>query len=408
MTVDSPSASRLTNADGLLTYDYSKDFGPFNGRVWMNTAAQGPLPKVAAAAARKAIDDKIDPRRIVPDLFLSTAEALRLALARFLNATLDDVFLGNSATYGMHIVANGLRWREGDEILVVVGDYPACVYPWLPLRKRGVKVTAIRPRGRWIDADELVDHLTSKSRLFCTNWVNSFQGHALNIEALAKACHERGSLFVLNAAQGVGTLPLDVSVTDVDVIAGCGYKWMLGPYGTGFGWIAPQLHDLLEHDPSYWYAMASDEEGATEQATRHGFRADLEYAPRTDLPRAARFDVFNTPNFLNFIPWRASLEYMLAQGLENIYSHNMLLVRTLLEGISTDRYEIVSPENGSGVSTLVVIAHRERERTQKVHAGLVESGIDVTYRFGSLRISPHLHNTVEDVERVTAALARLA
>ena len=390
----------------MTSHDYSTDFGPFAGRVWMNTALQGPLPSVAVGAARKAIQDKIDPRRIVPDLFLRTAEDLRMTLARFVNASVDDVFLGNSATYGMHIVANGLSWKDGDEVLVVVGDYPACVYPWLPLQKRGVKVTAIRPQNRWIDPDELSTHLSANTKVFCTNWVNPFRGHALDIEGLAKVCHERGTLFVMNGAQGVGALPLDVSVTDVDVVAGCGYKWMLGPYGTGFGWIAPHLHDMLEDDPCYWYAMASDEEGSTEHAARHGFRADLEYAPRTDLPRAARFDVFNTPNFLNFIPWRASLEYMLAQGLDNVHAHSMSLVQALLEGIPRDTYEIVSPEDGSGVSTVVVISHRERQKTQEVHAALSESGVDVTYRHGLLRLSPHLQNTLEDVERVIAALVR--
>lgn len=388
-----------------ITADFSADFGPFHGRVWMNAASQGPLPKVAVAAAIKAIEDKVDPRRIEPALFVSTAEDLRASLAALLNASIHEVFLGNSATYGMHVVANALEWNDGDEVLVVAGDYPACAYPWLPLQRHGVRVRAIEPRGRWLEPEELADHLTSSTKLVCTNWVNSFEGHALDIEALADTCHEQDAIFVLNGAQAVGVKAFDATTTNVDVLSGCGYKWLLGPYGTGFGWVASRIRDRLVHDHAYWYAMASDVEGNTETGARHAFRADLEYSPRDDLPTLARLDLFNTPNFLNFIPWRASIEYLLAHGREGIQTHVDSLVERLIGGLP-DSYDLISPTDEMHRSSLVVI-RPHGQRTPEVHAGLRSSGIDVTHRHGLLRLSPHVYNTASDVDRVLACLARL-
>jgi len=388
--------------------DYSADFGDLDGRTWMNAAGQGPLPRCAAEVAYAAVADKMNPRKITPGLYLSAAEGLRHSLAELLNGNVDDIFLGNSVTYGLSVVANGLEWSPGDEVVVVVGDYPTCAYPWLPLRKRGVTVRAVRPSGAFLTPEDLAGSLSPRTRVFCTNWVNSFLGHALDTEGIGQVCAANGTLFVLNAAQAAGARALDVTAASADMISGCGYKWLCGPYGTGFGWLAPKMHDLLTTDPCYWYAMASDEDGSTEAAARHSFRADLQFAPRTDLPKAARFDVFNTPNFLTFMPWRESLDYLNKIGIGRIAEHDKRLVAALLDGIPRGSLVVNSPEDDEHSSTLVVVAHRDPSRTAQVASALSGAGIDVTFRFGNIRISPHIYNTMNEVDKVAEILKSAA
>ncbi len=131
-------------------HSWHTEFGPFED-VWLNTAHQGALPRAAVAAAHEALSWKVAPSRLADDSFERVPGRLRQAISRLLNVPADEVILGNSTSYGLHVVANGIRWNAGDEVLVVDGDFPATVYPWLPLRERGVTVRLIRPRGAVID-----------------------------------------------------------------------------------------------------------------------------------------------------------------------------------------------------------------------------------------------------------------
>src|SRR5215472_3527869 len=126
---------------------YAQDFGPFDGRVWLNSAHQGPMPRVAVEAARKAIEQKARPFHIANDAFFQVPVRLRTALGKLVRADPNDIILGNSTTYGLDLLANGMRWRPGDEVLLVDGDYPANIYPWMVLRDQGVTVRYIKTAG---------------------------------------------------------------------------------------------------------------------------------------------------------------------------------------------------------------------------------------------------------------------
>jgi len=110
-----------------------QSFGPFEGRAWLNAAHQGPLPHAAIAAARRALDSKISPRLIADEDFYEVPNRLRGVLAQFVGGRPEEIVLGNSATYGIQLIANGLTWREGDEVLVPAGDFPATILPWTTL-----------------------------------------------------------------------------------------------------------------------------------------------------------------------------------------------------------------------------------------------------------------------------------
>jgi len=176
-----------------------EDFGPFDGRIWLNCAHQGPLPRVAFEAAQEALFWKIAPHRIADDAFNSVPLRLKNALARLINAPAEDIILGNSTSYGLHLLANGIPWRAGDEVLLVEGDFPANILPWLGLRKRGVVVRLIPPRDAVLQADELQENFTERTKLFCMSWVNSFTGHAADVQSLGAVCRANSVLLVISS-----------------------------------------------------------------------------------------------------------------------------------------------------------------------------------------------------------------
>lgn len=121
------------------------ELGPFDGRVWLNTAHQGPLPRPAVHASAWAAELKAVPHQIGDDDFIQVPERLRALLARLVGSAPEQIVLGNSTSYGLHLVANGLPWRDGDEVLVIAGDYPATILPWQRLALLRVQVAVRAP-----------------------------------------------------------------------------------------------------------------------------------------------------------------------------------------------------------------------------------------------------------------------
>ena len=197
----------------------SDRFGPFDG-IWLSTAHQGALPRAAVEAAHQALSWKISPNRLNEDSYGAVIGGLKQALGGLVNAPAEDIILGNSASYGMHLFANGLPLNSGDEVLLVDGDFPATIYAWLPLERHGVKPRFIKPAGAVVTAEEVADQITPQTRVFCTNWVNSFTGCAAPMEAIGAVCRERDVTFILNIFQAVGARPIDLATAPVDGVTG--------------------------------------------------------------------------------------------------------------------------------------------------------------------------------------------
>ncbi len=366
-------------------------FGPFDGRVWLNCAHQGPLPQKAAAAAREAIDQKVNPHLIRDADFVEVPKSLKNSLARMIGANPEDVILGNSASYGLHVLRNGIQWQAGDEVLVVNGDFPATIHPWLGLQDGKVRVRLLTPSRLSLTVDEFSRAVTPATRLFCVSWVNSFNGSVLDIRAFGRFCRERGIIFVVNGSQGIGAQQLDVQCEPIDALVSCGYKWLCGPYGTGFCWITPELRSELKPTQTYWLPHVWGQE-------------DLrDYVIKKELGAPA-FDIFCPANFMNFIPWQASIEYLLSFGLTAIEAHNRSLVERLVNGMVKTKYRLLIPSDEATRSAIVAVSHVDRGRNPEIHAALATSGIDIALRNGDLRFSPHIYNTLDEVERAVVVL----
>lgn len=369
-------------------------FAQADGKVWLNCAHQGPLPRVAVEAAEEAIAWKTNLHLLRDELFSEVPLRLKRALGKLIGAPPEDIILGNSASYGLHLLANGIRLTAGDEILVVAGDFPADLFPWLALEKRGVKVRFIEPRQEVLQPDELEFHLTQSTKLLCLTYVHSFNGYAIDAQKLGEVCRAKSVTFVVNCSQAVGTRSFDVSSVAVDAITCVGFKWLCGPYGTGFCWIRPELRESLDYNQAYWLAVLAPEDLAKELP-----RVDL----RSDLG-ARRYDVFGTANFFNFKPWTAAVEYLLEQGIDRIEAHNNGLVSRLIEKLDTDKFKLLSPREGATRSTLVFVSHKDPRRNSDIYESLKQNGVYIACRAGKLRFSPHLYNTQDDIDHALSIL----
>lgn len=373
---------------------YSKAFIESHSSVWLNTAHQGALPLSAARAAHDAVADKTSPERIREDSFQEVPQRLRAAVGALIKVCANDVILGNSTTYGLELVARGIEWRAGDDVLLADGDFPATIFPWLRLREHGVSIRFLKPAvpGQ-ISAEDVAAHLTRSTRVFCASWVNSFTGFALDLVAIGRVCRAANVKFVVNASQALGALTFDINQTPVDAVTCCGYKWLCGPYGTGFCWIDPSFRQSLRSPHDYWLAMLA---GRSLEAVR-------EYVVRDDIGARA-FDSFCAANFFSSRSWTESLALFLSSDPEAIARYDRMLVQYLLDRIDLTRWGLISPRDERSRSSLVVIRPRDGSDVHTAHKILEMHQVFVAVREGNLRISPHLYNSTADLDRLLEVL----
>jgi selenocysteine lyase/cysteine desulfurase len=377
--------------------DVRAEFGPFGeGRVWLNCAHQGPLPRTAAAAAATAIAEKVMPHRLRDEAFNEVPDRLRALLGQLVGVPADEVILANGASYGLHLLANGLPLEAGDEVLVVDGDFPSTVLPWLlQERERGIAVRFLQPQ-QVASPDELAEAIGPRTRALCTSWVFSFTGLALDLDAIGGICQEREVVTIVNGSQGVGARSLDLARTPIDALVSVGFKWTCGPYATGFAWVRPDLREALPRRKAYW--LAAQRALGLERTRTYEL---------VDGLGAAGHDVFNTASFMTYRPWTASLELLLSVGIDAIAGYDDGLADRLVDDLQTIGYEVRSPLAPPARSTLVLASHPDPARNEGIVAELAERGIALALRDGAIRISPHLYNTPADLDAALDLLEEL-
>lgn len=374
--------------------NYKNDFAPQEGKIWLNAASEGPLPLSAGRALSEAIRWKSQPYLLDNNKFASVPAGLKDSIGRLLNVNSRDVILGNSASYGLHILANGISWNAGDEILLMQNDFPTSILPWLALEKKGVKVIQVKPKEKVLHPQELAKNISKKTKLFCISHVHTFSGYTLDIEKFAQICRDKNIIFVLNISQSAGTMPLDLTKFHIDAVVCAGYKWLCGPYGTGFAWINPELRDSLVLNSAYWIPMLSEED----------LKGDEPLKLR-EFKSARKYDVFGTANFFNFVPFKVAIDFWLNAGLDKVQSTNQALIDILIKGLNKKKIDLISPREGEWRSNLVVVSHKDKTKNQKIYEMLWQKGIYTAMWKGNIRVSPHVYNTEEEIAELLAVIS---
>ena len=229
-----------------LATDYRKEFADFGDVIYLNVSYQGPLPLAAVRAAEEALKWKMLPFNIPDGLHFDLPDRVREKIARIIGAQPDDVAITTGASAGAACVAAGIDWQPGDEVLIGQREFPIHYSSWLPYERAGkLAMRKVSPAGRFITADDYIHAIGPRTRIVSASLVRFNDGARLNAARVAEACHAVGAMLLLDASQCVGAMPMTVEELGADFIVGSGYKWLLGPYGTGFFWVAPEAGERL-------------------------------------------------------------------------------------------------------------------------------------------------------------------
>lgn len=367
--------------------DYRHLFSPFDGKIWLNAASEGPLPLKAQETLKEALAWKSKPYLLDNLKFTTVVQGLKSSIAQLIGVENTDVILSNSASYGLHLLANGIHWKKGDEIVCMQNDFPTNILPWLALEKDGVKVKQVKARGKVLTPDELLENVTRDTRLFCISHVHTFSGFMVDVENFAKVCRDKKIIFVLNISQSSGTMPVDISKINVDAVVCAGYKWLCGPYGAGFCWIKPELRRALNFNQAYWVPYLSQEELKEEGPLK---------LKTWDSSR--KYDVFGTANFFNFVPFKSCIDLWLEIGLDTVREYHQKLLDEFIKGLDKDKYFLISPPQGKARSSLIVFSHKKKEKNGLLFKKLKEENVYTALWKGHIRVAPHIYNTQEEIQ----------
>jgi len=368
-------------------------FSDFGGQVYLDCAAQGPFPKETVEEVRRALRLKSHPEEIPETLFEELPDRARAAVARLIGCKPASVALGSGASHGINVAARGLPLGNGDEVLVGQGEFPALLLPWIGLTERGVGVRLVPPAGgRMVTAEDLIAAVGPRTRVVAVSLVAFATGYRIDLQALGEACRRRDLFLVVDGAQGVGAIDFRVADHPIDVLAVSGYKWLLGPYGTGFTYVNPRVLERLRVVDVNWLGI--------EGADRPNRRAPAELKFKEG---ARRFDIPETASFLNVSAFAASVEFVARLRVPTIEAHVRRLIDLLARGVTTTRLKIVSDLTVERRSTIVALEAPTLDDTRTVYRRLREKGIVVSLRENLIRVSPNVYNTPDDIDLFLAA-----
>jgi selenocysteine lyase/cysteine desulfurase len=372
---------------------FRRDFADFSPTVYLDCAYQGPFPLATIERVHQSCQSKAHPERLTEQDYFDLPESVRAHLARIVGADKREIALTNSATQGIGIAAGGLNLQAGDEVLVASTNFPSNLFTWLHLRRRGVKVTVIRPVDQVLRFEDVATAFSSNTRVLALDWVSYSTGVRIDLAAFGELAHRHGALFVVDGTQGVGALTIKVGELPVDVLVVAAYKWLLGPYGTGFVYLDWRVQDLLELHVVNW---------ATAEGSENFESLPIE---ELTLPREARiFDVPGTASFLNLHGLEASLAYVERVGAATVTRHCQRLLRRLASGLRDRGFELSAASTLEHESTILAFRAGSLAATTRVHTLLRRRHVAVSLRQGMIRVSPYLYNDEDDIDYLLSVL----
>jgi len=362
-----------------------------DGVAYLNCAFMAPQLRRVSEVGIAAVQRKQRPWRIGPADFFDHLERLRGLFAQLIQGDAEGVAVVPAASYAVSTAAANVSASGESRIVVLADQYPSNVYPWHDLARRsGASVVAVeRPDdGDWTRA--VVESIDERTVAVAVPNCHFMTGALIDVATIGEAARTVGATFVIDATQSLGVLPLDVNEVGADMVVAAGYKWLLGPYSVGYAWMAPHCRDWrpLEH---HWAGREGSEDFAHLTSYTATFR-----------PGARRFDGGEASNFVLLPMALAALETVAEWSVERVAATVEPLTAAVVNGAAA----IGLPVHAEPHARHIVGLRLPVGSPAAVVQGLAEAQVHVSLRGESLRISPYVFNTADDVERLLAALRR--
>ena len=363
-------------------------------KIFLGHAGVCPLPRRVADAVTECVKQATlgDQEAFV----LHRLDDARKLAAQLLNCSAGEIALVGPTSLGLSLVASGLNFRKGDNVLIYYDDYPSNVYPWMALAEKGVQVRLLNTRGlgviRPVDVMGQVDENTRLVALASCHFIS---GYRLEFPAIGKFLRERGILFCLDGIQTLGAFP--TTMEHVDFLATDAHKWLLGPCGAGILFVRDDLQEKLNPPIYGWNNVRNPNFVAQEQIV---FRRG-----------AVKYEA-GTQNLLGLVGLISALEIALEIGVEHIAADLLRKRALLVPALQKKGFTVLNadakPENASSIVTFFQPGKNMTALNQQLSdVGVVASLRTDRKGQNYIRFSPHFYNTDAELQRAVELLPAL-
>ncbi len=355
--------------------------------AFFDHAAVSPLPRRTADSLHAWADDMLANGITCLSDWVRRTETARERIGTLIGCDPLDIALLKNTSEGIGIVAEGYPWREGDNIVLPAEEYPSNQYPWINLADRGVAVRQVPSRGNRVSIDDLRDAMDGRTRVVAVSFVQFASGFRCDLDALGELCRDRGVALFVDAIQGLGALPIDVSRTPIDFLACGGHKWLCGPQGTAFLYIQRNWIERLRPVGVGAHSVVNAFDYGT-----------IDYSLK---PHAGRYES-GTLNFGGLAALGESVGLWLQYGVADTAERVKQLTDRLCERAAAAGVRIFSSRAGEDWSGVVSLDIDDATAAMK---RCRDAGIVVRDRGGRLRVAPHCYNTSDEIDRLVEVLS---
>ena len=369
---------------------YRKEFPHVNTITYLNHASWTPLPRRSVKAAKEFVEyATLKKSGDVDELGFRLLDDARKKMARMMHARTEEIGFAFNTSFGLNIAARGLDLKPGDTILLPDVEFPANVYPWLNLRRKGVKIEFIRTKDGFFDINEFISSIDKSTKVLSISFVQFHNGFRNDLETIGKICEENNIFYVVDAIQGLGVLDLDVKKAKIDFLSSGTQKWLCSVLGNGFFYYSQEAKRKL--DPVFFGWMAVD--------WKLNF-TDLLKFDLKPFPDARQFSTGSYP-YQSIMVMNTSLGMLMEIGIPEIERHTLGLLDILIKYLKDSPYQIISSLEPKHRSSILSFSGQS---IRSLYEKLCKREIVTSFREKAIRVSPHFYNTEEEIERLIDVL----
>lgn len=352
--------------------------------IYLNHAGVSPWPARTAEVVKAFADENATAGSLHYSRWLAVESKLKAQLRTLINAPSDDdIALLKNTSEALSVVAYGLQWNRGDNVVSSAEEFPSNRIVWQSLQSRGVEFReADLSRGAHPE-ESLLSLVDDRTRLITISSVQFATGIRMDLQRIGRFCRERQILFCVDAIQSIGAVRFDVQEIGADFVMADGHKWMLGPEGLALFYSRPEARDLLSLSQYGWHMV------------EHAGDFD---AREWNVARTARRFECGSPNMLGIYALSASLSLLLELGMEEVEASVTARARHIIERVMSERdLRLITPVDPARHAGIVTFGLRDGD-AQGLFRFLTMNGVVCSLRGGGIRLSPHFYTPEEKIE----------
>ncbi|MHA1237526.1 MAG: aminotransferase class V-fold PLP-dependent enzyme, partial [Candidatus Hodarchaeales archaeon] len=365
--------------------------------IYLNHAAIGPSPNPVSNEVQKWMVH----HKSYGDMYFSPLNQMYEAIDKdrkkigfLINAKYseEEIAFTYNTSYGLAAIAEAIDWKEGDSIILNTLEYTSNSYTYQALAKKNkLKLKVIDHINGQLSLDQYKEVLDQSSRLVAISHVQFSNGFRTDLKELSSLVHDAGAEIIVDGIQSLGAVPLDVQETDIDYLAAGGYKWLLGPLGTGFLYVKKELTESL--NPSFIGSMS---DAVPMNLSHHNYQPG---------PAVKRFQASLGP--ASYLIATAA-EFLTNVGIEKIFKHIIFLNDLIIKFVN-DRpsFELKSPVGSLSTRSGIINFSCPNAEVIVTKLRKLEKPIAVSYREGGIRISPHCYNIKSEIQKCLETIDEL-